>query len=90
MKPSIVSLAIIFAFLQYKLWIEEGSFQSLFLLKSSLAVEKTRLDEMDLRNHQLISKINRLKSDKSEIEAFARSELSMVGSSETFYQVIEH
>lgn len=89
MKGLIFLLLLILCFLQYKLWIGNGSMTEVHHLEETrqeLRAENKRLNE---RNKSLAAEVMDLKHGQKAVEERARSELGMIKSNETFYQIID-
>jgi len=87
-KPVYVILIGLFLLLQYPLWLGSGGALAYWRLNKGIdkqLVENKRLHE---RNESLKAEVIDLKSGQEAIEERARSELGMVKTNETFYQVI--
>ncbi len=89
MKWIVSLLLIVFFVLQYRLWVGEGSFAEMVLLKAELNTQQMELDRLKDRNAKLQGEVADLISGQQAIEEIARSELGMIGQNETFYQVLE-
>ena len=89
MKIMISLLLIVFFTLQYRLWVGEGSFAEVVLLKEKLTTQQAELDKLKQRNAKLQGEVIDLISGKEAIEEIARSELGLIGENEVFYQVLE-
>ncbi|MCU7892826.1 MAG: cell division protein FtsB [Candidatus Thiodiazotropha sp. (ex Ustalcina ferruginea)] len=88
MRFIIAILIGLLLFLQYRLWVGEGSLAEVNNLKheiSQLQQEMVRLRE---RNRALQAEVEDLRTGQTAIEERARSELGMVKEGEIFYQVI--
>jgi cell division protein FtsB len=74
--------------LQYRLWISDRGFSEVARLQASVDAQQAANREQSERNRQLAAEVNNLKGGVNALEERARSELGMVGASETFYQVV--
>src|SRR5271169_6652637 len=81
-------LAVTLVLLQYRVWISDRGFREVARLQASVDAQKAANREQSERNRQLGAEVNNLKGGLNALEERARSELGMVGSSETFYQVV--
>src|ERR1700683_2055476 len=81
-------LALALVFLQYRLWLSDQGFREVSRLQASVDAQAAANREQSARNRQLIAEVNDLKVGLTALEERARSELGMVGNSETFYQVV--
>jgi cell division protein FtsB len=81
-------LGVALVLLQYRLWISEQGLREVSRLQASVAAQKTANLEQGERNRQLGAEVANLKGGLTALEERARSELGMVGASETFYQVV--
>ena len=89
MRLMILSLVVLLAMFQYRLWIGNGSLTDLRHLnsqKQELIAENQALAE---RNASLAAEVMDLKQGQEAIEERARSEMGMIKQDETFYRVIE-
>jgi cell division protein FtsB len=82
----ILSLAVML--LQYRLWASEQGMREVSRLSAAIDAQAAANVEQRERNRQLVAEVNDLKGGLTALEERARSELGMVGSSETFYQVV--
>ncbi|EGV51293.1 cell division protein FtsB [Candidatus Endoriftia persephonae] len=89
MRILIAVLAILFLFLQFRLWVGEGSLAEVNNLKQEIARQEQALAGLRERNRRLQAEVDDLRSGKAAIEERARSELGMIKSGEIFYQVIQ-
>lgn len=84
-----VILLVVFAGLQYRLWVGEGSFNSAADLLVKIDEQKAENEKLQERNRILYAEILELKEGYETVEERARSELGMVEPGETLYQLIE-
>src|SRR5271167_3683655 len=81
-------LATALVLLQYRLWISDQGLREVSRLQAAVEVQATANHEQAERNRQLAAEVTDLKGGLTALEERARSELGMVGNSETFYQVV--
>jgi cell division protein FtsB len=88
MRISSAILALALVLLQYRLWISDQGVREVSRLQAAVELQATANHEQAERNRQLIAEVTDLKGGLTALEERARSELGMVGNSETFYQVV--
>jgi cell division protein FtsB len=81
-------LAVGLVLLQYRLWIGDQGLREVSRLQAAVDAQKSANREQAERNRQLVAEVTDLKVGLTALEERARSELGMVGNSETFYQVV--
>jgi len=81
-------LVVVVVLLQYRVWLSNDGVRELSRLQA--AVEKQAADNSELgeRNLQLAAEVRDLKKGTAALEERARSDLGMIASNETFYQVV--
>ena len=84
-----ILLSILFIYLQYDLWIGEGSLSAAWKLDKSIELQQRQNARLKDRNNALEAEVKDLKSGLQAIEERARSELGMIKEDETFFQIIE-
>ena len=89
MRWVVVTLIALFALLQYRLWVGEGSLAELHALRAQMAAQEAELAQLRARNSDLAAEVDDLKTGLSAMEERARSELGMIQRGEVFLQVIE-
>lgn len=85
----LVVLAVLFAFLQYRLWLGEGGSRSVATLEQQVQQQTRENAGLKQRNDALAAEVEDLKSGEAAVEERARSELGMIKPGETFYRVVE-
>jgi cell division protein FtsB len=88
MKFLAAGLLILLAMLQYRLWFGDGSVREVARLHTEIAAQEEQNDRLRERNRTLAAEVQDLKKGTTAIEERARTDLGMVGKSETFYQVV--
>lgn len=88
MRLLIPALIIIFAALQYKLWVETDGLKQTWQLRDAIARQNQLNLKLVDRNKALEAEVEDLKHGHAAIEERARTELGMVRQGETFYQII--
>ncbi len=88
MRVLAVALGMTLLLLQYRLWISEQGTREVSRLQSAVDAQASANREQAARNRQLVAEVTDLKVGLTALEERARSELGMVGNSETFYQVV--
>src|SRR6476661_2318511 len=85
----LVMLLVLLGWLQYRLWMGEGSEREVAQLRAQ--VDRQARDNAGLRqrNDALAAEVEDLKSGEAAVEERARSELGMIKPGETFYRVVE-
>jgi cell division protein FtsB len=82
----VLSLALVS--LQYRLWLSDQGLREVSRLQAAVDAQASANREQAARNRQLVAEVTDLKMGLTALEERARSELGMVGNSETFYQVV--
>jgi cell division protein FtsB len=88
MRIFAVVLALALVLLQYRLWLSDQGLREVSRLQAAVDAQVAANREQGERNRQLVAEVADLKVGLTALEERARSELGMVGNSETFYQVV--
>jgi len=88
MRIFAVILGLALMSLQYRLWLSDQGLREVSRLQAAVDAQASANLEQVARNRQLIAEVADLKVGLTALEERARSELGMVGNSETFYQVV--
>jgi cell division protein FtsB len=88
MKVVVIVLLILFAALQYKLWSADGGMREVWRLKAEVAAQRKENGELQDRNRALTAEIQDLKKGTTALEERARNDLGMIGTNETFFQIV--
>lgn len=83
-------LIIIFLFLQYRVWLGEGSVRHNFALAKKIEEQQAINTHLEERNAQISAEVLSLQEGTEGIEGYARSQLGMIKPDEMFYLVIDH
>jgi cell division protein FtsB len=89
MRVLILTLALLVAWLQYRLWVGEGSLAEVHALKADIVRQTAELAKLRARNQALAAEVADLKSGNEALEERARMDLGMIKQGEVFLQVIE-
>lgn len=81
-------LGVALILLQYRLWVSDQGLREVARLQTAVDAQRAANREQSDRNRQLAAEVTNLKGGLTALEERARSELGMVGASETFYQVV--
>jgi cell division protein FtsB len=87
MRIIALSLLAVVLLLQYRLWVSDGGMREVWRLRREVAAQQDVNEQLKDRNRTLTAEVQDLKKGKSAIEERARTDLGMVGSNETFFQV---
>jgi cell division protein FtsB len=90
MKFLVAVLLLVLAGLQYRLWLSDDGIRSVLNLRQSVAAQTAENETLSRRNDQLAAEVKDLKEGLAALEERARTDLGMVGSNETFFQVVEN
>jgi cell division protein FtsB len=82
-------LLLILVFLQYRLWIAEGSLAEQNRLEKQVEEQTAINQELRERNAVLEREVLELQTGNSGVEQRAREQLGLVRKGETFYQFVE-
>jgi len=89
LKKLAVLLVLLLVYLQYRLWVGEGSLSEVWQLHQEVEQQRRENIQLRERNEALNAEVLDLKQGLDAIEEHAREDLGMVKDGETFYQVIE-
>ena len=89
MRLAIILLVALLCFLQYRLWIGNGSLTEVHHLKTTIQLLEDENNQLRERNSSLAAEVLDLREGKQAIEERARSEMGMIKEGETFYQIID-
>jgi len=89
MRILIFTLVLLLAWLQYRLWVGEGSLAEIHALKVDIARQSQELAQLRARNQALAAEVANLKTGNEALEERARMDLGMIKPGEVFLQVIE-
>ena len=88
MRIFAVVLAAALVLLQYRIWLSDQGMREVTRLQAAVEAQQAANRVQGERNKQLAAEVTDLKGGMTALEERARSELGMVGSNETFYQVV--
>jgi cell division protein FtsB len=88
MRVFAITLMAVLVLLQFRLWCSDQGVREVSRLKQALAAQSAENHDQAERNRQLAAEVTDLKEGMAALEERARSELGMIGNSETFYQVV--
>jgi len=74
--------------LQYRLWASPGGMREVWRLEKAIAVQLEENERLEQRNKTLAAEVRDLKEGRTAIEERARTDLGMVKSNETFFQIV--
>ncbi|MCR6651552.1 MAG: cell division protein FtsB [Cellvibrionaceae bacterium] len=89
MKPILTAFFLIFVYLQYRLWIGDGSIAALVQLQDEIEKQSAENAHLQERNRLLAAEVFALKNDADAIEERARTDLGMIKKGETFFMVLQ-
>lgn len=88
-RLGVIVLVAMLGYLQYRLWVGDGSFVEVWQLTQDIAQQRSENDQLKERNAALDAEVQDLKHGMAAIEERARNELGMIKKDETFYRVVE-
>jgi cell division protein FtsB len=89
MKYLAAALFALLLLLQYRWLLGEGSVRDVSRLREQIAAQRQQNEALRERNRTLAAEVQDLKKGTVAIEERARTDLGMIGRSETFYQIVE-
>lgn len=89
MRWLLVILTLILLFLQYRLWVGEGSLAQKQVLEHKVEAQRQENAVLRERNQILANEVSNLKDGLESVEERARKDLGMIKDGETFYMVVD-
>lgn len=89
MKVAIAVLIVVLAGLQYRIWLSDDGAREVSRLRGEIEEQRAENDQLRERNRTLAAEVQDLKKGTTAIEERARTDLGMIGKSETYYHVVE-
>jgi len=87
-RSLLVILGIAGLGLQAELWFSDDGYRKTLKLRSAVAEQRSLNDSLRDRNAALDAEVINLKQGNDAAEERARTDLGMIGETETFYQVV--
>ncbi len=87
MRLLMVVLALVFVLLQARLWVSNGGLREVWRLEAEVARRSEDNSRLATRNASLEAEVRDLKQGTAAAEERARTELGMIHTDETFYQI---
>ena len=82
-------LVVLLGWLQYRLWVGQGSLQELHQLNRAVERQSAEIAALQARNQDLRAEVDDLREGRDAVEERARSDLGMIRKKETFFLVVE-
>jgi cell division protein FtsB len=89
MRWTIAILIVLLGWLQYRLWVGDGSLAEVATLRREIAAQEEEIQRLQVRNRILEAEVQDLRAGEDALEERARSELGMIKQGEIFLQVVE-
>ena len=89
MRYLVITLLVILALLQYRLWFSPGGLTDVNELEQTKQELSDENDQLRERNASLAAEVIDLQHGLEAVEERARSEMGMIKSNEVFYQIID-
>ena len=83
-----VLLGAVLLLLQYRIWASPDGMREVWRLEQAIEVQSDENTRLGTRNRTLAAEVRDLKEGRKAIEERARTDLGMVKSNETFFQVV--
>lgn len=90
LRNLVIVLVVLFLGLQIALWFSSTGLRNVRELNKDVQQQERENAELLLRNQTLEAEVSNLKSGLESVEERARSELGMIATDETFFQLIEN
>ena len=84
----LVLLALAGLGLQAELWLADDGYRKTLKLRAAVAEQRELNGQLRARNAALDAEVVNLKQGRDAAEERARTDLGMIGKTETFYQVV--
>ena len=81
-------LALALMLLQYRIWASPDCMREVWRLEKAIDVQTAENTRLETRNRTLAAEVRDLKEGRKAIEERARTDLGMVKTNETFFQVV--
>ena len=88
-RVAVIVLCLVFAGLQYRLWIADGGYSEIHRLQTEIDEVKAQNKADATRNDNLDAEIADLKKGTAAMEGRAREDLGMVRKDEDFYLIFQ-
>lgn len=89
MKWVALTLLVILASLQYRMWFGQTSFREIKQQEARAELVKSENAELALRNQKILAEIHDLREGTDAIEERARYQLGMIKEGETFFRILD-
>ena len=89
MRWLLIVLTLLLLYLQYRLWVGEGSLAQKQILEHKVEAQQQENEVLRERNRILASEVENLKQGLESVEERARKDLGMIKEGETFYMVVD-
>lgn len=89
MKWLVLAMVCLLGFLQYRLWVGEGSLAQVAMLKRDIETQQLENAHLRARNEALAAEVTMLKSGAS-IEDRARRDMGLIRADESFVLIVEN
>jgi cell division protein FtsB len=89
MRMMLYVLLALLAVLQTRLWVSDDGYRAAWRLADEVATQRQENEVLRERNRALAAEVGDLKTGLDAVEEIARSELGMIRSGETLFQVVE-
>jgi cell division protein FtsB len=87
MRFLMIVLAVVLVLLQARLWLSNGGLREVWRLEAEVARRSEDNGRLAARNSALEAEVRDLKQGLAAAEERARTDLGMIHSGETFYQI---
>jgi cell division protein FtsB len=74
--------------LQYRLWVSPNGMRDVWRTERAIEAQTLENQRLNERNRTLAAEVRDLKEGRAAIEERARTDLGMIGSNETFFQIV--
>ena len=74
--------------LQYRLWVSPTGMRDVWRTQQAIEAQTRENERLKERNKTLAAEVRDLKEGRAAIEERARTDLGMIGTGETFFQVV--
>ena len=89
MKAVLFIVLALLCLLQLRLWVSDDGYRAAWRLADQVAAQEQENELLRERNRALAAEVGDLKTGLDAVEEIARSELGMIRSGETLFQVVD-